>query len=96
MDEQDITAKLLVKVMSGISEQCWCAGWMHSLEYMLWDAVMGRREDICSAEEIEQLKYLSAKCGGWIIWDEQAKDERFIPMHDWLRLYEAKHLKTSG
>jgi hypothetical protein len=95
VDEQDITAKLLVKVMSGISEERWCAGWMHNLEYMLWDVVTGRREGICSPEEIEQLKYLSEKCGGWIIWDEQAKGERFISMQDWLRLYEAKCLNTS-
>jgi len=75
MDEQNITAGLLLKLMSGISEERWCAGWYHNLEYILWDAVTGRREDICSPEEIEQLKYLSGKCGGWIIWDEQAKDE---------------------
>jgi hypothetical protein len=42
------------------------------------------------SEEIEQLKYLSEKCGGWIIWNVQAKDERFVPMEEWLRLYEAK------
>jgi hypothetical protein len=96
MDEQNITAKLLVKVMSAISEECWCAGWMHNLEYMLWDAVMGRREGICSPEEIGQLKYLSEKCGGWIIWDEQAKVERFIPIQEWLRLYEAKRDELMG
>jgi hypothetical protein len=95
MDEQKITAALLVKVMSGISEESWCAGWMRNLEYMLWDVVTGRREGICSPDEIEQLKYLSEKCGGWIIWDEQAKGKRFIPMPDWLRLYEERHLKTS-
>ena len=95
MDEQKITAGLLVKIMSAISEECWCAGWMHNLEYMLWDAVTGRRKNLCSPEEIEQLKYLSEKCGGWIIWDEQAKDETFIPMQDWLQLYEAKHLNAS-
>lgn len=42
------------------------------------------------SEEIEQLKYLSAKFGGWIIWDEEAKDESFVPMEEWLRLYDAK------
>ncbi len=95
MDEQKITADLLRKVMSGISEECWCAGWLRNLEYMLWDAVMGKREGICSVEEIEQLKYLSEKCGGWIIWDEQAKDERFVPMQEWLRLYEAERANTN-
>jgi hypothetical protein len=96
MDEQSVTAGLLVKLMSAISEEYWCAGWMHNLEYMLWDVVRGKREDLCTPEEIEQLKYLSGKCGGWIIWDEQAKGEKFVPIQDWLRLYEAKREKTSG
>jgi hypothetical protein len=95
MNEQHITAGLLVKLMSAISEESWCAGWMHNLEYMLWDVVTGRREGICSPEEIEQLKYLSEKCCGWIIWDEQVKGESFIAMQDWLPLYEAKRLKAS-
>lgn len=95
MDEHSITAGLLINVMSAISEERWCAGWMQNLEYVLWDVVSGRREGICGSEEIEQLKYLSEKCGGWIVWDEQAKSERFVPMQDWLRLYEAKRLKAS-
>ena len=81
--------------MSAISEEYWCAGWMHNLEYMFWDVVSGKREDICSPEEIEQLRYLSGKCGGWIVRDEQAKGEKFVPMQDLLRLYEARRQKTS-
>ena len=96
MDEQKIVAGVLQKIMAGISEERWCAGWMHSLEYVLWDAVTGRREDICSPDEIAQLKYLSEKCGGWIIWDEQATSERFAPMAEWLRLYEANGHKYSA
>ncbi|HZD41764.1 MAG TPA: ORF6N domain-containing protein [Terriglobales bacterium] len=41
-------------------------------------------------EQIEELKYLPGKCGGWIIWDEQAKSEKFVPMQNWLRLYKGK------
>lgn len=96
MDEQKIAADLLRKLMSWISEEQWCAGWLHDIEYILWDAVVGRRKDICNPQEIEQLKYLSDKCGGWIIWDEQAKDERFVPMGEWLRLYEAKRREHSA
>jgi len=95
MDEHSITAGLLINVMSAISEERWCAGWMQNLEYVLWDAVTGRREGNCSPEEIEQLKYLSEKCDGWIVWDEQAKGERFVPMQDWLRVYQAKRQKSS-
>jgi hypothetical protein len=36
----------------------------------------GRREGICSSEAVEQLKYLSEKCGGWTVWDEQVKGEK--------------------
>ena len=96
MDEQTITADLLRKLMSGISEECWCAGWLSGLEYTLWDAATGKRKNICGPEEIEQLRYLSEKCGGWIVWDEQAKDERFVPMEQWLRLYEAKRRDHSA
>lgn len=95
-DEQKIAAGLLVKAMSGISEEYWCAGWLHDLEYILWDAVIGRRKGPCSTQDLEQLKYLSEKCDGWIIWDEQEKDQRFVPIEEWLRLYEAERLKTSG
>ena len=90
MDEQNITVGQLRKVMSCISEERWCAGWMSKLEHMLWDAGTGRRENLCTPEEIEQLKVLSGKCAGWIIWDEQAKNKRFVPMQDWLRLYESQ------
>ncbi len=88
MDEQEISAGLLRKLMSWISEEYWCAGWLSGLEYILWDAVTGRRENVCSPEEIAELKYLSEKCGGWIIWDERVEGERFAPMDEWLHLYE--------
>ena len=89
MDEQKITADLLRKLMSEISEGHWCAGWLVGLEYILWDVVNGKRNDICGPDEIEQLKYLSEKCSGWIVWDNQAIDKKFVPMEEWLRLYEA-------
>ena len=89
MDEQKITASLLRMLMSEISERYWCAGWLGGLEYILWDVVTGKRKGICSPDEIDQLKYLSEKSGGWIIWDEQATSERFVPTVEWLRLYQA-------
>jgi len=95
MDEQRITAALLARLMSDVSEERWCAGWLGGLEYILWDAVLGRQKSACSSEEIEQLKYLSEKCGGWIIWDEQSKGEKFVPMQEWLRLYEADRHRRS-
>ena len=94
MDERKITTSLLRTLMSWISEERWCAGWLYNLEYMLWDVAIGKRRDVCSLEEAEQLKYLSEKCGGWIIWDGQEKDTTFVPIEEWLRLYEAHSDKS--
>jgi hypothetical protein len=68
---------------------------MRNLEHMLWDAVTGKQKVFAAPKEIEQLNHLSGKCGGWIIWDQEAKGERFLPMQEWLRLCEANRPKTS-
>lgn len=90
VNEQKITAGLLQRLMSDISEDSWCASWAFDLEYVLWDAVTGKRKKICTPETIAQLKYLSDKCGGWIIWDKKKADKKFVPMAQWLRIYRAK------
>ena len=36
------------------TEEYWCAGWMHNLEYTLWDVVSGKRADICKPEEMSR------------------------------------------
>jgi hypothetical protein len=90
VDEQTITASLLRKLMSGISED-YCARAGSAVSNTHCGMQLRASEKMFAvSEEIEQLKYLSEKCGGWIIWNVQAKDERFVPMEEWLRLYEAK------
>ena len=53
----------LTDLMSDISERCYYSGWMHNLEYVLWDAVLhGERNyghGIISKEDIEALLSLS-------------------------------------
>jgi hypothetical protein len=44
MDEEKITAGLLTRLMADISEERWCAGWLGGLDYILWDAVVGRQK----------------------------------------------------
>ncbi len=40
---QKYAQELLLTEMSGISELVWCAGWLHNLEYILWDCVLDRK-----------------------------------------------------
>lgn len=74
-------------LMSEYSESKWHAGWIMGLEKSIW-------EDL---ENFPELKELSDKTGGWIIWyDEEYKDvmppiegyigEAFISLMEWERI----------
>lgn len=72
--------------MSDLSEDYWCAGWLADLEYELWAAVSGGRTKF-SAAEVAQLRYLSAKCGGWIVFHDAAPWRQYVPLTEWEREY---------
>jgi hypothetical protein len=40
-------------------------------------------------EHIAKLKGLSDACGGWIIFDDE-KAETFVPLDEWLGIYELR------
>jgi len=91
-------ARELMRYMSDLSEEGYYAGWMQSLEYDLWDAVAsGPRKygflDI-TEQHISKLVELSAKCGGWIIFDD-VHEETFLPMDEWLQMFNANQQKVS-
>lgn len=86
--------RLLAIKMSAISEYCYCATWLDGLEYSLWSFVQegprnwGQRE--VTQNDIEELKFLSDICGGWIIW-EAGQGETYVDIETWRGLYaEAK------
>ena len=85
--------RLLSELMSEISEEWFCAGWIIDLEYTLWTVVTNptaRRQfgmEELSAHQIAQLKSLSESIGGWIMWDDPV-GEVFVPMREWLTIYD--------
>lgn len=87
-------ATALLTLMHDISEDCWCAGWMSSLEFTLWDVVQGGDRNVgmfpLSEERVECLRWLAEQAGGWWIWDN---GEKFIPTAEWLPMYEANRHK---
>jgi hypothetical protein len=88
----------LMRYMSGISEDCYWAGWLLGLEYTLWKAVLegpmpfgpGR----VTEGNILDLKNLAKACGGWIYWDNDTDEETFIPIDQWKAMYD-KHITES-
>lgn len=82
----------LAYMMSEISEDCWCAGWIAGLEFSLWEMVSRGEtrewgQSMITRDELSKLKAESDKIGGWIAWDK-AVGERFLPTDEWIRLFD--------
>lgn len=82
---------VLAELMSDISEDHYCAGWLISLEYTLWEAVIDNKREFGFSDIPAYNLYLLAtyadKFGGWVVWDA-AKGHKFVPMDAWLKMYE--------
>jgi hypothetical protein len=88
-------AWMLVVLMSDISEDCWCAGWLMGCEYSLW-SIKENAEDRTwgmawvSDDDCAKLRELSAQCGGWWIWDREAGGNVFLTLEEWEPLYATR------
>jgi hypothetical protein len=63
-------AEQLYELMSDISEECMCAGWIIDLEYTLWAMLKGERskkygQSTVTDDQIAELMRLRDECGGW-------------------------------
>ena len=76
--------RALYELMSEISEDCWCAGWMMGNEFALWDAIVtgDRTYGMSFMDEnlLASVKALSDQIGGWIEWRD---DEQGLPVGEW-------------
>jgi hypothetical protein len=90
---EDLTPnqRALAAYMSELSEEAFSAGWMQDLEFALWRAVevgpyrYGQLD--LTTKHIENLKQLSASCGGWVCFYET--EETFVPIKHWRQVYES-------
>ena len=73
--------------MESTSEECMCAGWLHSLEHVLWDAIESGQSTW--AIDTACLKQLSDHCGGWWVWDEATGGPRFVSLATWASMRAA-------
>jgi len=84
----------LAQLMSDISEECWCAGWMSGTEYRLWKAITDPQDDRhwgqdrIDDEMVEHLRRLSQSVQGWISYDAGV-GEVFVPMPEWEQRWAA-------
>lgn len=82
-------AELLVIHMSNISEDHYCAGWLMGLEYKLWDVLNGGDPQFgfgpISPQNIERLRELHERAGGWWMWVGENMDSGkvFVTTEEW-------------
>jgi len=76
----------LADFMSAISERLFSAGWIDGLEYKLWSAASEGLSETgllqITIEEIAGLRERSARCDGWIVFDDKS-EETFVSLPDW-------------
>ena len=84
----------LAALMSDISEEAYCAGWMEHLEFDLWSAVKNGPIEYgriyISDEIIDHLKKLSEEIKGWIFFDAE-NEEEFIRLKEWIAMYDKRN-----
>jgi hypothetical protein len=94
---RELAADRLYQLMSDVSEDHYCAGWMSGLEYDLWGMVRGGPRHYgmgdVEPETVAELRQLSDDCGGWHTHD------RLVPLDEWRREYERweqRHQPATG
>ncbi len=81
-------ARLLARLMSDLSEDYWCAGWLVGCEYALWadltgHPVAGHEPWGISQSEREELQVLHGLARGWIVWSEEERGEVYLSTAEW-------------
>ena len=87
----------LLALMSGLSEEHWCAGWINGNEFSLWNAANGCAaspnygQGVITERQAQLLRVLHDEAGGWWIYDD---GPQFIPSDKWREiLTSAKRAK---
>lgn len=82
-DTTDAARYGLLMLMTGISEEAWCAAWMGGLEHSLWQATAGQRygQMTLTERQASLLKLLSDEAGGWWMWRDDGAT--FVPEEEW-------------
>jgi hypothetical protein len=86
---EELVREALLRMMSDLSEDCWCAGWMTDLEFTLWTAVETGNKDFGFGMrecDLSRLKHLHEMAGGWWVWEKGEADNRFVTTEEWLTI----------
>lgn len=88
------SALALRELMSEISEDHNCAGWLVDLEYDLWSMTMNGPTSwgfgYMTWREVHDLIILSRAAGGWWRWNAELRDREFLTIEDWESVFRRR------
>ena len=90
---EELVKEALLRMMLDLSEDCWCAHWLHNLEFTLWEAMMTGKTSLGFGVrdcDLARMKHLHEMAGGWWIWTGGEEENRFVTTEEWLEIL-AKH-----
>jgi hypothetical protein len=90
-DENAARGKLEA-LMSAVSQAVYSSSWFTNLEYLLWEALEKGDPHPFTAQQILELRALSAASRSWLRRD--GGKGKSVPLDEWRRLYE-EHKRTS-
>lgn len=99
---EGLAKRCLAVLMSSISEETMCSGWIVDNEHLIWRAVqtgngVGDGPHDYSQESIDECKALSEICGGWIVWyDSYDRSMRFVPLGVWRYMHLAWEMECGN
>ena len=92
----------LAELVSDISEDQYCAGWLTGLEYELWALLQSSDAERVGTfrgthpRDVRRLRELSAVTNSWIVWaDHSDPDLQHIPLNEWEQRYAAYMLQRN-
>ena len=99
--ENNPEARLLARLVSDLSEDYWCAGWLSECEYALWadvtgTEVLGHKGWSISQADKEELQIAQKLADGWVIWLEEDADPKFLTLTAWLAHLEIQSRVTEN
>lgn len=86
----------LLALMTGISEQCFYAGWMSDLEYDLWQIApeTSYGHGTITARQAQLLRLLAEEADGWWTYSDDHGDPVFLDLASWRKKAASRPTRT--
>ena len=87
----------LKNIISQFSERETCAGWCGYIEYRVWEDINGSEHlSDLTARERFRINELVKELQGWIMWDDNKHTEVFIPLFEWIEMYDEQKRRKNN